>query len=413
MKEIENLQKENSEIQNKLEENNRKLNFLNKTLGGIENYEKKGKKDIKLNIKSNKKMNIVSIESGIKAPNEEIDIKGSPIYFKFEKTITSFLYKSNYYYNSACIFFSSENNNIYIVFGVRSLDLKYYDLKFDKKYILFPKLHKNYIESCRHFYEEKNGRDLVITASLDNHVKVINFKKSYSEIIVDLDLELNRNQKVVINNACLSKEIIMIPFAKTCIIECYNLDSKLIWTIKNQEIIFDLTLYHCELDKRDYALISSQSGIYAYFINNLTLYRKFESIENQNGKEKMAFNEARIIEENNRITLVGPQFNEGNLYLWNFKFGNLINLINIGLSICDICIWDNNYVLAFSSENKSKFILINIDSKINNKYSIDKIKENPEGKGIKLLRHKMHGDYLLSCSLSGKFNLFSLKSYGL
>jgi len=273
------------------------------------------------------------------------------------------------------------------------------------------KLHKNYIESCRYFYEEKNGRDLVITTSLDNHVKVINFKKSNSEIIVDL--ELNRNQKVVINNACLSKEIIMIPFSETCIIECYNLNSKLIWTLKNPEIISDLTLYHCKIEKRDYALISSQSGIYAYFINNFTLYRKFKSIENQNGKGKIIFNEARVVEENNRIILVGPQFSEGNLYLWNFKFGNLINLINIGLSICDICIWDNNYVLAFSSENISKFILINIDSKINQKYIIDKIKENPEGKGIKLLRHKIYGDYLISCSLSGKLNLFSLKSNGL
>ena len=143
------------------------------------------------------------------------------------------------------------------------------------------------------------------------------------------------------------------------------------------------------------------------------MYRKFESIENQNGKGKIIFNEARVVEENNRIILVGPQFNKGNLYLWNFKFGNLINLINIGLSICDICIWDNYYVLAFSSENISKFILINIDSKINQKYIIDKIKENPEGKGIKLLRHKIHGDYLISCSLSGKLNLFSLKSNGL
>ena len=218
---------------------------------------------------------------------------------------------------------------------------------------------------------------------------------------------------MVINTACLSKEIIMIPFANTCIFECYNLNSKLIGIIKNQEIISDLTLYHCEIDKRDYALISCQSGIYAYFISNLTLYRKFESIENQNGKAKMVFNEARIIEENNRIILIGPQLDGGNFYLWNFKFGNLINLINIGLSICDFCIWDNNYIIAFSSENKSKFILINIDSKIIQKYSLDNIKKNPEGKGIKLLRHKIHGDYLISCSLSGKLNLFSLKSYGL
>ena len=108
-------------------------------------------------------MNKISKESEIKALNEGIDIKGEPINFKFIKTITSCLYKSNYYYNSACIFLSSEDNNIYIVFGVRALDLKYYDLKNAEKYILFPKLHKKYIELCSHFYEEKNRRDLIIT----------------------------------------------------------------------------------------------------------------------------------------------------------------------------------------------------------------------------------------------------------
>jgi hypothetical protein len=266
----------------------------------IENYEKN------LNLKTNKKVNKEAKENEIKTPNEEIDIKGNPIYFKFKKTITEFLYKSNYYYNSASIFFSSEDNNIYIVFG-EQFDLKYYDLKIDEKFIIFSKFHKNYIESVRHFYGEKDRRDLIITTSLDNHVKVINFKKTNSEIIMDLNFELNRNQKMVINTACLSKEIIMIPFANTCIFECYNLNSKLIGIIKNQEIISDLTLYHCEIDKRDYALISCQSGIYTYFINNLSLYRKFESIENQNGKKKMEFNGARIIEENNRIILVGPQ----------------------------------------------------------------------------------------------------------
>ena len=44
LKEIENLQKENSEIQIKLEENIEKLNFLNKNVEDIENYERKGKK---------------------------------------------------------------------------------------------------------------------------------------------------------------------------------------------------------------------------------------------------------------------------------------------------------------------------------------------------------------------------------
>ena len=32
-------------------------------------------------------------------------------------------------------------------------------------------------DSCRYFYDENNKRDLILTTSLDNHVKVINFKK--------------------------------------------------------------------------------------------------------------------------------------------------------------------------------------------------------------------------------------------
>ena len=404
-KEIENLQKENSEIQKKLEENDKNLNLLNKILKDIENSEKLEKKTI-----GKKIVNVPKINK-IEMPNKEIDVKENPIYFKFEKTITKCL--CSYNYNSVCIFPSFEDQNIYIVFGVRSLDLKYYDLKKNQKYILFSRLHKKNIDSCRHFYEESNRRDLIITTSSDNHVKVINFIKKVSEIILDLDLELNRNEKVAVNNACIINGTVMIPFSYSSVIECYNLNSIFIGKIENIEIISDLTVYHFGIFLKDVALVSNNSGIYCYIIDNLTLYHKFESNEKENGKEKMEFNEAHIIEGKNKIVLVGPQFKSGNLYLWDFKSGVLINLINIGLSIYDICIWDNNFILAFSSKNKSEYILINIYSQSKRIYNIGKIEENPEGKGIKLLRHNFSEGYLISCTLSGKLNLFNLESIGL
>ena len=77
----------------------------------------------------------------------------------------------------ACIFNTYEDDNIYVVYGIKTFDLECYDIKNDKKFIIIKKLHEDYFYSCRHFLNEKKQQDLIITSSLDRHAKVTNYKK--------------------------------------------------------------------------------------------------------------------------------------------------------------------------------------------------------------------------------------------
>ena len=107
-------------------------------------------------------------------------IKNDPRNFTFYKTISYNIFNTNFYNNRACIFTYYKDNNIYIVYGVISFDLECYDIINDKKFILIQKLHKDSFDSCRHFYDNINNRDLIFTSSFDKHVKILNFKRQDS-----------------------------------------------------------------------------------------------------------------------------------------------------------------------------------------------------------------------------------------
>ena len=117
------------------------------------------------------------------------EMKDAPTDFKFVKTISEDIFKKNFYNNRACIFISCADEKAYIAFGESSLNLEGYDINEDENFTIYENLHKDNFDSCRYFYDEKNTRDLIITASLDSHVKVIDFFKEESEIIVDLNFE--------------------------------------------------------------------------------------------------------------------------------------------------------------------------------------------------------------------------------
>ena len=51
-------------------------------------------------------------------PKKLMKLKMKILDFKFKKTISSDLFHKNFYNNRACIFTSSEDDNIYVAYGV-------------------------------------------------------------------------------------------------------------------------------------------------------------------------------------------------------------------------------------------------------------------------------------------------------
>ena len=64
------------------------------------------------------------------------ELNNIPSNFEFSKTISTDLFKKNFYNNRACIFVSCEDNNVYIAFGESSLNLEGYNVIEDEKFTI-------------------------------------------------------------------------------------------------------------------------------------------------------------------------------------------------------------------------------------------------------------------------------------
>ena len=329
-----------------------------------------------------------------------------PHKFTLNRIISKQLFTKYCYNNRACIFY--QKYKIYIVYGVNSLDLECYDYLLDDHFTLFKKFHKEPFDSCRYFYDNNNYKDLIITSAHDSHVKVIDFKGKDSEIILDLDFEYIKD--VIINTAYFIDNKIMVPFAfhkKPGRVLFYNLKGIKINELKpDPGFVLGLNGYYHEDKKINYALVSNSYGIYVYNIINYTLYNKF--IPKIKSLKSTSFSEGHIIEIEEKIILAGPLFSEGFLYLWNLISKDLFKLIKLSYGLTDICIWSNNYIFAtYNGSIKDKFVLINInDKEIEKGFGYEEIEKTCYG--IKLLRNRIEGEFLITYNSEGKLYLYKI-----
>ena len=85
-----------------------------------------------------------------------------------------------------------------------------YDVLNSEKFTIKVKLHKQSFDSLRYYFCEKEKLDLLITSSLYSHVKIIDFRREKSWILMNLDFESERK---IINTAYFINNYIMVPFA--------------------------------------------------------------------------------------------------------------------------------------------------------------------------------------------------------
>ena len=333
--------------------------------------------------------------------------KIDPRNFKLYKNISLDIFNENFYNNRACIFNCFKDDNIYIVYGVTSLNLECYDFIQEKKYIIIKNIHTKSFESCRHFFDKTNSRDLIITSSFDSHVKVINFMKENSDIIIDLFFP--SNFRLIINTAYFINNKIIVPFSnkENGIIELYNMNSELTGNIEDAGFILGLSTYYWKDIKKYFIIIANLEGVLAYNESDLTLYKKF--IPSSESYIIDGFCETIIIEKNNNIILISPCFYKNYIFFWDFINGCLMNKMELDSGISDICLWDNEHIFASYNEFISpKFILINTKySKVIKKYK-DNVHNEHRICGIKTIRHKTKGNYIIASTMNGELNLYKI-----
>jgi len=424
---FENKKKENDLMikkQSNLEESNKNnINELRKEFDMLKNDMKNKIEDLtkkfeKMGEKKEEKEIRLKLE---KQKNEEKEYNklksylNNPKNFKYDELISKDLFTKNYYNNRACIFNSFKYNRVYIAFGdKKSFNLECYDVLDSKKFTIIKKLHKQSFNSCRYYFNEKEKLDLLITASLDSSVKIINFKKEKSEILINISYK--KESKLIINTAFFVDNLIIVPFSNVqngaiYFYEPYDKFTKQTLFDKiSSDAGFILGLNSCYCKFNYYVLVANSEGIFSYTIPKLSspkLHHKFIPSFTEKEKKNNGFDEPYIIEKNGQYILIGPCFYCPYLFFWDFFDGDLIYKMELESGISDICLWDNDYLFASFTNGEHQFALINVNDKKVEKTFSNKEKEQ-RGCGVKIVKNKFYGNYLISIGLNGYLDLYSM-----
>ena len=316
-----------------------------------------------LQLQKNKPYNSLKL----KGEEKKLDDKNNPNNFIFIKKVSSQLYsKSIISHYLACIFTSIKDDNIYLAYKSSSRNLEYYDIANKKKKILFNQIFNKSISSCRYYLDKKNNRDLLIISS-DKEVKIINFEKENSSVILDLNFQ---NRIGFISTSYIINNNILVPFIgdKKTIIEFYDFNNTFIkLEEENLGQVFSINTYFYEKKNLNYVIITYSEGIVVYDEN----FSNFKKLFTEGLDEKREINvtkdyyESYMINKNDSLVLVGSYSRYAPSYLcfWNFEKGNLLYSMKISYGISCIDLWNNDFIFISAAHSKSEFALININKK--------------------------------------------------
>ena len=311
---------------------------------------------------------------------------------KFEIKLVSIITKNTFMprdIDNSFIIFNSINNILHMIYSTRIKSIISYDLNKFQIITEIKNPHENqYISNFRHFLDQKNLRDLILSISYKNcNIKIWN-SENWSCI---LDLK-NIYSYGIINSSCFISDINKILI---CVgnnywndpdyIKIFGIDGTFITNINNSKT--NSYFIDCFYDKQnsDIYIISCcyEYTISFNFFKN-EVYRKFFE---SNSK----YHSSCKILEKERITKLIDSAGDGQVRIWNFHSGILINKIYISkFPLNGICVWENDYLFVGCNDNTYKLIYINNGRIINNIKSCNWICT------LNIIFHEKYGNCLIS-----------------
>ena len=275
------------------------------------------------------------------------------------------------YTYSFCVFRSIDNilSLLYTKNNSKTdFSIVYYNLIDKTKILEIKNAHNSYINNYRHILDELNQRDLIISISTkSNNIKLWNINNC--ECLLDL---INVNTRGLLNSASFIKDNNNIYIiSSNCVwmdtipdsIKVFDLEGNIIKKINDSNnITFFVDSYYDKKWSNNY-IITGNSGsviVYDFFTNKI--YRKY-SEEN----DKMS-HLCVIVKDNEEITKLLDSCSDGNVKIWHFHTGELLQKINVcNGQIYGICLWNKEFLLVGS--DKSNIILVEISTgKIKKKF---------------------------------------------
>jgi WD40 repeat protein len=304
-------------------------------------------------------------------------------YFK-DVTKDSFSY---FYLDNTFTVFNSVNNILYLVYATKDKSIISYNLIEDKKIIEIKNAHKELVVNFRYYCDKEHKRDLIISISYDNNIKLWNVNQW--ECLCDFS-DINKSGYSL--SACFLKDkdeyyIITSSYSdNTELLKVYNLNGQKIKNIDNagDETSFIDTYFDNKLSK--YYIITGNIGYVAsYDYNENKLYHKY-------GEDDMEDHCSVIVNEKEEIIKLIESCGDGNIRIWNFHTGELVKKIMVTKKrLFGLCLWNEEYLFIGCEDKTIKLIELKTGDVINNLIGNNKIVLT-----IKKLFHPKFGKCLLS-----------------
>ena len=263
--------------------------------------------------------------------------------------------------------------------------------------------HQSFITNFSHFYETKRERDLIISVSADNNLKVWNYND------IECILSINKVYEVgYILSTCFLNYRDCTYFItsnnKCCSSLIFNLKDKKTNEIKDS---FDNTVVvNCFYDKKtlkNYVITGNYGYIKSFDFENNKLYFKYS--EYFNNDNNYYYYSILIYDKGKETHLIASNAN-GVIDIWDFHKMTLLKVINI-IDNCElycICLRDKDSL--FIGCGNGKIILSNIT---NNK-SLNIASHTRSVVSLKTINHPKFGECLISFSYDEEIKIWFLKS---
>ena len=364
------------------------------------NIEKKIRKELNLqnefgiNKKEINENNIFNnnyeIKNDIQINNKinKIENKFNPNNIQLLNNLTKDSY-SDYTLDNTFTVFNSINNIIYLVYSNIKKSIIAYNIIDYKKINEIKNAHSRDITNFRHYLDKYNKRDLIISISLsDNNLKLWNI--TAFECLLNLE---NINKSGRLFSACLLSEnntnyiIASCAYGNNEPIKIFDMNKNKIKEInESNDSIYFIETFYDNIFKKNYIIAGCNGFIKSFDYNNNQIYKKYNDNDNNRHCSIIIYNDEE------KIKMFESSF-DGNLRIWDFHTGKLLNKIKICENgwLFGLCLWDNNHLFVGCGDKSIKLIELKkgkISAKLNG--------FNNKVLCIKKLIHPLYGECLIS-----------------
>ena len=248
--------------------------------------------------------------------------------------------------------------------------------------------HKEEITNFRYYLDKINKRDLVISISFDLNLKLWNI----NNLECLYDNKIYRNESILYKAAFLNNNnqiyiisFYFIAYTKIKPIAVYDLKGEKVKEINESNCMtyFIDSYYDKKLSKN--FIITGNKHVRAYDFNENKLFKVYDD-------DDYECHCSIIIFDKEEITKLIESSADGNIRIWNFHSGELLDKIKVCEDwVNGICLWNNDYLLAGCHDKKIKVV----DLK---KKTIIKVLNghNDEVLTLKKIDHPQYGECLIS-----------------